>query len=301
MPEQDLPERFRTILAEIESAHGFSTNDAVLLGRHSNTIIALPTAQLIVRVSGNPDAFDQVNTSVPVTRWLYGRGYPCVAPVNVQPFVAQGQVISLWRLLDAVDGPPGSGSELGHLLRSLHDQPHPPTTLIELTDPLASVARALLSSSEGLDQLDRSWLLERIEQLRRAWTELVPAQRAGLIHGDAHPNNLIRLRSGEVLLGDWDHVAHGPREWDLIQPHYMARRVARLTDEQLREFTAAYGWDVRTWSGCNTMIEIREISGLSPYIRRASHEQWARDEISHRVGTLRERDTTARWNPPKRV
>src|SRR6266545_5691085 len=252
MREQALPDHIREILAEIGSIRDIYTNDAVLLGRHSNAIIALPTARLIVRIAGNPQAFDQVDKSVRVTGWLRDRRYPCVPPASVQPFVARGHVVSLWRLLDAVDGTSAGGSELGRLLRSLHDQPLPRMTLVELTDPLDSVARALQANPEGVDQRDHSWLLERTEQLRRAWTQLAPAQQPGLIHGDAHPNNLIWLRDGEVLLGDWDHVARGPREWDLIQPHYMARRFARLTDQQLQDFTAAYGWDVRTWSGCNT-------------------------------------------------
>jgi thiamine kinase-like enzyme len=56
---------------------------------------------------------------------------------------------------------------------------------------------------------------------------------AGLIHGDAHGGNLMRAESGEIILGDWDHVADGPREWDLIQIHYIRRRFGRGTDQGL--------------------------------------------------------------------
>jgi aminoglycoside phosphotransferase (APT) family kinase protein len=46
-----------------------------------------------------------------------------------------------------------------------------------------------------------------------------------LVQGDAHPGNLIRAPYGRVVLGDWDHVATGPPEWDLVQIHYTSRRL----------------------------------------------------------------------------
>ena len=61
----------------------------------------------------------------------------------------------------------------------------------------------------------------------------------GLIHGDAHISNLMRAASGEIVLGDWDHVATGPGEWDLVQIHYMHRRFGRADEHDIDAFTAA--------------------------------------------------------------
>ncbi|MFD0899176.1 hypothetical protein [Actinomadura sediminis] len=77
-----------------------------------------------MRIAGNTDALDAITTSVAVTRWLASRGYPCVEPADVDPFSVFGRVVSIWRLLDVAEEPPGSGAELGRLLRELHRQPN---------------------------------------------------------------------------------------------------------------------------------------------------------------------------------
>lgn len=120
----------------------------------------------------------------------------------------------------------------------------------------------------------------------------------GLSHGDAIPNNFMRLASGTVALGDWDHVAVGPREWDLAQIHYTHRRFRRPGAAALDEFAEAYGWDVRAWPGLNVMVATREITGLSAYIRAAASSSFARDKLAYRLCTLQRDDLAARWNPP---
>lgn len=295
-----LPEVARAALAELEKRERVVVDDAELVGRHSNLVIALPSAGLLVRVSGSTEAFDRVAGAVTVTRWLAERGFPCVVPAGSGPFRVDGHAVSAWQLLDVVSEPRGSGADLGHLLHRLHAQPDPPFPLRVLTDPLAGVASAVQGRSDALDDQDRNWLRQRIKELRRMWHELAPAQPRGLIHGDAHSNNLIRTRDGKLLLADWDHTARGPREWDLIQPYYMARRFNRHTDQELSDFADAYGWDVRTWGGFESLVELREISGLSPYIRKAPTQSWSRQEIAHRVATLRGNDRNAEWHSPKR-
>ena len=44
----------------------------------------------------------------------------------------------------------------------------------------------------------------------------------------------------------------------------------RPDERGLDEFAEAYGWDIREWSGLESVIAVREISGLAPYIRTAA-------------------------------
>ncbi|WP_242882099.1 phosphotransferase family protein [Actinomadura litoris] len=252
----------------------------------------------MVRVAGNPNAFKNVTSSALLTRWLARRSYPCVVPAEVDPFLVAGRVVSLWRLLDVVDEPPVAGAELGELLRELHSQPTPPVELRQLVDPFESVAAAIHQHPDALIEGDLVWLNERVRQLRNTWAALSPVLPTGLIHGDAHTNNVMRLATGQAVLADWDHAAQGPREWDLIQVHYMACRFGRHGQEDLDRFTTAYGWDVRDWSGAETLLQIREITGLSPYIRKASTDRIAYREVSRRVGSLHKVDASVRWNSP---
>ncbi|GAA1835755.1 aminoglycoside phosphotransferase family protein [Actinomadura chokoriensis] len=295
-----LPDEIRLLLDTVSERCAIPTGDARLLGQHSNTVIALPAARLVVRIAGNPKAFDRVTQSVAITRWLASRRFLCTEPADADPFRIDAHVLSIWRLLEVCAGPSGTGADLGRILRALHDQPVPPFKLQPMTDPLGSVAEAAQRHPNAMSNRDRSWLLTRINEIRTAWTQLAGTLPSGLIHGDAHTNNLIRVRDGEVVLGDWDHVAHGPREWDLIQPHYMRRRFNRHTEQDLDAFTAAYGRDVRTCPGFDVLVHVRELSGLSPYIRKAPSTDWARREVAHRLATLRNDDTAAKWNSPPR-
>src|SRR5260370_1439726 len=110
----------------------------------------------------------------------------------------------------------------------------------------------------------------------------------------------MRCASGQVILGDWDHVATGPREWDLVQIHYMQRRFGRATDEDISAFTSSYGWDIHNWPGLETLIAVREITGLSAYIRTAPYKPFTREQLAYRLGTLRRVDATARSQSPPR-
>ncbi|MBE1533227.1 phosphotransferase [Actinomadura algeriensis] len=288
------------MLAEVAECCGVAISDARLVHQHSNSAVALPNSGLLVRIASNPDALAQIKVSLAVTRWLVGRGYPTVEPATVEPFLVTGRVVSVWKLLDVVDRPRGTGADLGRLLRILHKEPPPPVALKPLSDPLEGVSRAVANHPDGMQPQDRAWLLTKIDELRSGWTALREQLRPGLVHGDAHSNNLLRVRDGGVLLGDWDHVAVGPREWDLVQPYYMQRRFGRHTEEELQNFAVAYGWDVRECADFETLIQVREVFGLSPYVRRALVNEWARDEVEHRLRTLRTGNTTARWSSPPR-
>ncbi|MFD0856909.1 phosphotransferase [Actinomadura adrarensis] len=287
------------MLAELHARHGLSVEDARVVHQHSNTAVALPAEGLLVRIAGGTGKKAAVQASVRVCRWLAGRDFPCVEPVQIEPLDAGGAVVSLWKLLDVVDEPRPTGADLGSIVRQLHAQPVLPVALAPLNDPLHSVSVAVREGTGGMSRTDADWLQDRIEHMRAVWAGLKAVLPQGLVHGDAHPGNLIRTREGRVVLGDWDHVAYGPREWDLVQIHYMARRFRRYDGDDVQVFTDAYGWDVTTWQGCEDLIAIRELSGLSPYIRRAAHESWAAEEIAYRVSCLRSGDRTTTWNSPR--
>jgi len=144
----------------------------------------------------------------------------------------------------------------------------------------------------------RSRLASEISACGQRWDAIRFPLSTGLIHGDAHPNNLLYTRRG-ALLGDWDHVGYGPREWDLVQAVYFHRRFPAPCDD-LDAAARVYGWDLRTWPGVNDLVGIREVSGLGSYIRTAAAKPFARTELAYRIKSLRERDTTASWNSPPR-
>ncbi|MEU3985132.1 aminoglycoside phosphotransferase family protein [Streptomyces sp. NPDC026672] len=265
-------------------------------------MIALPSLGWVARIATAPDALDRIAASVRVTRWLAARGYSCVRPVDSveQPFVARGRVVSIWHLEPTVDAPVPSGADLGRLLRELHAQPVPPFPLSRFIDPFDDVAAALAQTPDAMRPAQRAWLLARITDLRLSWPRLPFTNPWGLIHGDAHPNNEMRTLTGSVVLGDWDHTAIGPREWDLAQVHYTRRRFQRPEAAALDDQAASYGWDIREWEGLDTVIAAREITGLSPYIRTAPVREFSHAELGRRLDILHDGDTVTKWTSPTR-
>jgi aminoglycoside phosphotransferase (APT) family kinase protein len=296
----DLYVELRAVLAAVGRRIDLEVEHARLLHLHSNAIFALPAAGLLVRVATDPDVFDRVAASLRVTRWLAAAGFPCVVPAEIagQPFVEGGRVVSIWRYVPTVPEPRPTAAELGQLLRTLHDQPALPEPPGRFTDPMAGMAVAIDKYADVLTPAQRRWLTSRISQLRAAWHPLEFPHQPGLIHGDAHPGNLMRTPTGHTILGDWDHVAIGPREWDLAQIHYTRRRFGRPTDDEIDRFVASYGWDLRGWPGLPTLVAIREISGLSPYLRTAKSKPFSARELAHRLETLQRQDTTTLWKAP---
>jgi Ser/Thr protein kinase RdoA (MazF antagonist) len=282
-----------------------SVHDARLLRLHGNATYALPSAGLVIRIATNPRVLEPIIVSIAVTRWLAGRGFPCTVPADIddQPFEVAGYVVTAWRYLPTADTPAPTSAEMGDILRELHAQGDPAYPLPSLDDPLASIIETINESPDAMSPARQSWLQERITALRRQWFALDFPRAAGLIHGDAHIGNLMRAASGQAVLGDWDHVGTGPREWDLAQIHYMDRRFGRAGENGIDAFAAAYGWDIRTWPGLDTLIAIREIWGLRPYIRTARDRPDYSQQLAYRLDTLQSGDTQALWRlaqPPDR-
>jgi aminoglycoside phosphotransferase (APT) family kinase protein len=293
--------QFDAVLVEVCRMIGVPASGAELLRLNSNAVYALRAPGLVIRISSNLAARARITESLAVTAWLAGHGFPCTAPAPVtgQPFTINGKVISVWRYVPEAPGPAPSAGDLARLLRDLHTRPVPPSPPEPLTDPLASVAAALRSAApEAMPRQQRDWLTGQIEDLRRQWAALRFPHPPALVHGDAHPGNLIRALHGVIVLGDWDHVAVGPPEWDLAQVFYTSRRLGFPAREEVDGFGAAYGWNPHDWPGLATLEAIREVSGLSPYVRNSPAQPFARRELALRIGTLQAGDHTARWNRP---
>jgi aminoglycoside phosphotransferase (APT) family kinase protein len=301
MNDDGLRRQLDAVLAYVCRQIGILPAGAQLVHLHSNAVFALPDAGLVIRIASDQAALARITESLKVTAWLAEGGFPCTvpAPVAGQPFTVAGKVASVWQYVPQASGPPPSASDLARLLRDLHSRPLPPSPPEAFTDPLVGVTAALSSAPpDAMPLRQRDWLVTQVAELRSQWDGLRFPHSPALIHGDAHPGNLIRAQDGTTVLGDWDHVAVGPREWDLAQVFYTSQRLGYPAPEDVDGFGAAYGWDPRGWPGLATLVAIREVSGLSTYIRNAPAQQFARRELTMRISTLQAGDHAARWNRP---
>jgi len=271
---------------------GLDSSTATPLHRHATSVWLLRDRGVVVRVDRSANQ-RRAELAVTVTRWLLEQGFPAIEPLAVdQPVAIDGAVVTFWRYYPQNNrAAPGAGA-LGALLRRLHELPQPPVHLDDYV-PLAHLGRAL-ESDLSLPDEDRTWLANRRLQLLTAYGPLDSALGVGFIHGDAYPGNT--LWDGQfVRLGDWDEVARGPRELDLVNTHQGAR-FGRSAEER-QAFTDAYGWDVTTWPGYPILREMRDLHTLGAFSERAARgDDVAVAELRRRVATLRAGDANSRWH-----
>ncbi len=94
-----------------------------------------------------------------------------------------------------------------------------PETELQRWTALESLHAALLEHNAVcvISDEEQTWLLSRIDEIRKELSELDWPLGIGLIHGDAWAGNLLwdnRMNPARPILGDWDWdwVSIGPRE-----------------------------------------------------------------------------------------
>ena len=284
----DLSEIAPQALADAAQRSGLDDSDARLIRLFSTAVYHLRAADAVARIAlvTSPQSVARLATSVRVTRWLTHTGFPAVEPLDVdQPVVSHGCAVTFWRYLPQ-HGPAPGPADLGHLLRRLHGLGPPPFPL-PTYQPLVSVRRAI-ETSQAMSEDERAWLSGHCERLLDTYRQLKFALPEGMIHGDAWWGNL--LRDGDrVVLADWDAVSTGPREIDLI-PTLQAPRFG-LPEHERDAFIAAYGHDIRGWSGYPVLRDIRELSTISALLRDAHLDPAAHDQLKVRLRSIRTGDT----------
>ncbi len=287
MPAVDFPAAAGAALRHAGRRSGLHTHGARLIRLFAIAVYHLPAADAVARIAleTSPASVARLDTSVRVTRWLTGIGFPSVEPLAVeQPVATDGCVVTFWRYLPQ-GGPEPVPADLGFLLRELHELGPPPVAL-PAYQPLVS-ARRSIASSRAIDEDERAWLLERCEQFLDAYRQLSFRLPSGLIHGDAYQGNLLRDRQ-RVVLADWDAVSIGPRETDLI-PTLQATRFG-FPEAQRDAFVAAYGKDIRSWGGYSVLRDIREQSTLTALLRDGHADMASQRELRIRLRSLRTGD-----------
>ncbi|OXM59658.1 aminoglycoside phosphotransferase family protein [Amycolatopsis vastitatis] len=277
---------------------GTDPTDARLLHQRSNAVFLLPGDQMVVRLAPDtPLRRRRAQTCIDATRWLADQPEPvALAPASgEQPVVAAGAVATFWPHRPTT--PPASLTDLAAPLRRLHALPVPPFPLPRY-QPMQRLFEALTLDVErpypAVAEGDRAWLLDRARALAATFAATVFPLGEGLVHTDAHTENLVRDPGhGGWLLIDWDGTCLGPHELDLltgIPDHFHEPEADR------RRFLAAYGYDILDWPGWILLRDITELHALGAYIRLAPGKPAAAAELQHRIQSLRTGDRSVRWH-----
>jgi Ser/Thr protein kinase RdoA (MazF antagonist) len=283
---------------------GLNATGIRLLHHYSNAVVLLPSENSIARVATGLHDVTQIKRSQDVTRWLVEEhGFPATRPLDNSELVELDArtTVSFWVYYPQPNPPqPLTSAHMGSLLAELHAISHPPPDLPHWV-PLDSLTHALHDDTTALalDDADRDWLLRRISEVREELATLDWPLGQGLIHGDAWAGNLLWTpntthKHHGTLLGDWDHVSHGPREIDLIPTWHATHRYAK-GPTWTNNFIHHYGHDLTNWPGLPTLLTMRDLTQITGPLHRAPHSPPHAHALQQRLSALQAGDTSTTW------
>jgi hypothetical protein len=304
-PDNDQGIRARRFEAALHAAAdrlGLDTSIVEPLRLHGSGIYLLRRKGVVGRlVEATEENRQRADKAVRLTAWLHEHGFPVVEPTSDRLIESDGVLVSFWRHLpqpEDTEPPSALVTTLGTLLRELHGLT-PPAGL-PVVEPLARLRAAMGLDDSRTERVlsgeDRRFLEHRMARADDAYEALEFPLGCGLIHNDAHVDNLLadpRSRYGYALT-DWEGACLGPREIDLIQEGAPGNRF-RESAELRHTFTAAYGYDVASWPGWPILRELRDLHSLAAYIRTAPAKPTSHRELELRLRSLRTGDRARRW------
>jgi aminoglycoside phosphotransferase (APT) family kinase protein len=285
----------RTVLEQAATAIGLDPNGAELLRLGENAIYRLRDAPVVVRIARGPEMWQDAAKEVNVAKWLAASGIPAARlwPVE-QPVDVDGHPVTYWRFIDGRRGGPGDVHALGKLLRTVHDLPRPTNFKLPAQLPLLRVRPRIERAQVPED--DRRFLLDLLDKLTVATGRLKFPLPETVNHGDAHVQNLMVTRSGEVLLIDFEGFCWGHPEWDLATTATEYMTAGFWTITQYTDFVAAYGYDITEWADFSIIRQAREISMTTWLMQNVSESPNLHAEYKKRMATIREGRPTERWS-----
>ncbi|RLV09935.1 aminoglycoside phosphotransferase [Streptomyces griseocarneus] len=265
--------------------------DAQLIALGENAVFAI--SDIVVKVGRDADLLPRARHELRVAAWLAGSAVPAVRAAEPEPRTADGHPVTLWhRLPEPVR--PATTADLAELLRVVHALPEPGFALPK-RELLGGVERWLRLAGDAVDPADAAYLRARRDSFAAEAAALTPHLTPGPIHGDALPRNVHIGPDGPVLV-DLETVSDDFREHDLVVLALSRDRYG-LDPAAYDAFVAAYGWDVREWSGCAMLRGARETASCAWVAQHAPGNPAALAEFRRRVASLREGDPAVRWYP----
>lgn len=281
-------------LASETAGLGSPETELIRLGEHA--MFRLAARPVIVRVSRAVDRLPAAEREVGVARWLASEGVPAIRALDVeQPVIADGRVVTFWESANDREEY-GTPVELAVLLRQLHALTAPEELHLPPVDAFGK-ARQRIEQVQGLSDADRAFMRERCEELATAYDHLTYELPPGVVHGDASVGNVIRDREGRPILADLDGFAIGAREWDLVLTALYYENFGWHTDEEYAGFVQAYGFDVMSWPGYETLRDVREFLMVTWLSQNAAGSPKVAAELAKRIEDLRTGSSRRDWDP----
>jgi Ser/Thr protein kinase RdoA (MazF antagonist) len=266
-----------------------------LLRLGNNAVFCVGTAH-VLRVMRPTTSETDVQREIELVREFARLDVPTVRLADLtaqQPLKAHDCLGTVWERLDE----PDHGilyRPFGQLLRTFHQRTAKLRLPLASWQPLASSDRRLAALDGHHAPDDVTMLTQWSRRIAVELKQVEPVLPGGVIHGQAEVGNVL-LRAGNPVFIDFERVAIGPREWDLIDTAVTVARFG-LPEQHYRDFTNAYGFDVRAWDGYQTYRRLWELRATTWLMQNGHHSREAAREIEVRLQTWRDDNPNTRWH-----
>jgi thiamine kinase-like enzyme len=258
-----------------------------------NAMYRLDTDVMVRIGRSESDAAKEVR----VAEWLADADLPAVrlADGHTVPIQASGFSVTFWEFLNEADAP-ATALDLAGVLRGLHTLPASKSLNLPTFEPMPKVRERISNARGGpVSENDIEFLEKRRADLEEAYAELDFSLPVGVIHGDAHPGNLLRTTDGEILLIDFEDFAWGPREWDISVTAVRYQAFGWLNRSEYDSYAETYGFDPLSWSGFPVMRAIRELNMTTWLMQQVDDSDDIATEVATRIADLREDQRPRHW------
>ncbi|MFB9902918.1 phosphotransferase family protein [Allokutzneria oryzae] len=284
----------KSVLIEACERAGIDPRGARLVKVIGTTVFVLPGCGVVAKIILSPGLRHRAGCAVRAARLLAAHDVPAVRLVETaceQPVLVDGGAVTFWRQVPESGWPVRRG-EFAGLLKRLHGIPIDP--VLCSWDPVTDL-RARIADADNVDGELLEWLVSRCDEVERQLAGVRYRLPRAVIHGDARLANVLCGLTGPTL-ADLDTVCVGPVEWDLVPTAVAALRFPGGLAAH-RELAASYGYDITTWDGFGALRLARELKLLTVALPMAAEDPHVREQVRHRLRTLREGDDAAWWAP----
>ncbi|MGH3897666.1 MAG: phosphotransferase enzyme family protein [Pseudonocardiaceae bacterium] len=283
--------RAATAMCELAGLHGVAPE---LLRFGNNAVFGIGEAH-VVRVMRPTTSEADVQREIELAREFARLDVPAVRLADLtaqQPLKAHDCLGTAWERLKEPDHGSLYGP-FGQLLRTFHQRTTQLRLPLEPWRPLASSDRRLAELPGYYTPEDIAMLTRWSRQIAVELDQVKPVLPGGVIHGQAEVGNVL-LHAGNPVLIDFERVAIGPWEWDLIDTAVTVTRFG-LPEQRYLNFADAYGFDVRAWNGYEIYRRLWELRATTWFMQNGQHSREAAREVEVRLQTWRDEDPDTRW------
>lgn len=250
-PDQD--DKLELIASAALEDCGLDDNNLELIRHGTNSVYK--TKDYIVRVSHKDSDLNNLVRQYNLATWLRSNNFP--VPHSTPIKIIDEYPTSIWERIHTTR--PANMTDLGKMVKDFHKITTKYSGELITWNPLGRLGTRLEKiQTENLVDTERlKALREIIEHSVERVAEIEFDLPFGVIHGDLHLGNVVVGESGPYLI-DFDRIAFGPREWDLIPP-FADIKLFSGDESSWGKFAAAYGFDATKKTYFEDILHLRSL------------------------------------------